>query len=113
MSAAPEQASKPSGDWPRLLSDKVVFVTGAGGAIGSAIAQTCALHGARVVVSEVSKNAADKVATKIIREDANKKDYVIAIELDVANEQSIQNTVKSVVVNGIQMMYLLISVLVV
>ncbi len=97
MSAAPEQASKSSGGWSRLLPDKVVFVTGAGGAIGSAIAQTCALHGARVVVADVNKNAVDEVATKIISEDANKKDYVIAIELDVTNEQSIQNAVKSVV----------------
>ncbi len=46
ISAAPEQASKPSGDWSRLLLDKVVFVTGAGGAIGAPIAQACAAHGA-------------------------------------------------------------------
>ncbi len=72
MSTAPEQASKPSGDWSRLLTDKVVFVTGAGGAIGSTIAQTCALHGARVVVADVNKKAADEVVTKIIDEDANK-----------------------------------------
>jgi NAD(P)-dependent dehydrogenase (short-subunit alcohol dehydrogenase family) len=97
MAAAPEQASKPSGDWSRLLTDKVVFVTGAGGAIGSTIAQTCALHGARVIVADVNKKAADEVVTKIIDEDANKKDYVMAIELDVTSEQAIQNAVQAVV----------------
>ncbi len=97
MAAAPEQASKPSGNWSQLLSDKVVFITGAGGGIGSTIAQTCALHGARVVIADINKNAADEVATKIINEDANKRDYVMAIELDVVDEQAIQNAVKSVV----------------
>jgi NAD(P)-dependent dehydrogenase (short-subunit alcohol dehydrogenase family) len=96
MSAAPEQASKASGDWSQLLTDKVVFVTGAGD-IGSTIAETCVLHGARVVVADINKNAAEEVVTKIIDEDMNKKDYVIAIELDVANEQAIENAVKSVV----------------
>ena len=51
MSTAPEQATKPSDDWSKLLLNKVVFVTGAGGAIGASIAQTCALHGARVAVA--------------------------------------------------------------
>ncbi len=97
MAAAPELASKPSGNWSQLLSDKVVFVTGAGGGIGSTIAQTCILHGARVVIADINKNAADEVATKIINEDANKRDYVMAIELDVTDEQAIQNAVKSVV----------------
>src|ERR1700733_13791533 len=97
MTTVPEQASKPSGDWSQLLTDKVVFVTGAGGGIGSTIAQTCVLHGARVVIADINKNAADEVATKIIDEDANKKDYVMVIELDIANEQAIQNAVKAVV----------------
>jgi NAD(P)-dependent dehydrogenase (short-subunit alcohol dehydrogenase family) len=97
MSTAPEQASKPSGDWSRLLPDKVVFVTGAGGAIGAAIAQVCALHGARVVVADMNKTAADEVVTKIIDGDEKKEDYVMAIELDVTDEQAIQNAVKTVV----------------
>jgi saccharopine dehydrogenase-like NADP-dependent oxidoreductase len=97
MTTAPEQASKPSGDWSRLLPDKVVIVTGAGGAIGSAIAHTCALHGARVVVADVNKNTAEVVATKIISEDASKTDYVMAMELDIANEQSIQTAIKTIV----------------
>jgi NAD(P)-dependent dehydrogenase (short-subunit alcohol dehydrogenase family) len=97
MSAAPEQATKPSGDWSRLLLNKVVIVTGAGGGIGSVIAHTCASHGARVLVADINKKAADEVVAKIISEDETKKDYLIAIELDVTNEQSIENAVKIVV----------------
>ena len=97
MSALPEQASKSSGDWSRLLVNKVVFVTGAGGGIGSAIAHTCALHGASVAIGDINKKAADDVVTKIINEDSTKKDQVIAIELDVTDEASIQNAVASVV----------------
>jgi len=63
------------------------------------------------VIADINKNAADEVATKIINEDANKKDYVMAIELDVTDEQAIQNAVKTVVANGIQLMYLSTSML--
>lgn len=97
MSAIPEQASKASGSWSRLLTGKVVFITGAGGAIGSTIAQTCALHGACVAVTDVNKSSADKTVTKIIDEDSNTNDHVMSIELDVTNEQSIQNAVQTVV----------------
>jgi ornithine carbamoyltransferase len=97
MATIPEQSSKPSGNWCQLLKDKIVFVTSAGGGIGSAIAHTCALHGARVVVADINKAAADEVVAKIINEDKTKKDCVISIELDVSNEQAVENAVKIVV----------------
>ncbi len=97
MSTAPDQATKPSGDWSQLLANKVVIVTGAGGGLGSAIVHACALHGARVLVADINKKAADEVVAKIISEDETRKDYLISIELDVANEQSIENAVKTVV----------------
>jgi NAD(P)-dependent dehydrogenase (short-subunit alcohol dehydrogenase family) len=97
MSTAPEQATKPSGDWSQLLANKVVIVTGAGGGIGSVIAETCVLHGARVVIADVNKAAADKVATKILQNDETRKDYLMPIELDVVEEKSIESVVKAVV----------------
>ena len=97
MSTAPEQATKPSGDWSQLLRDKVVIVTGAGGGIGSTIAETCVLHGARVAIADVNKKAADEVANKIVNADQTRKDYVLAIELDVVDEKSIKDVVKTIV----------------
>ncbi len=79
------------------MKDKVVFITGAGGGIGSAIAHTCALHGAYVVVADINKITADEVVTKIINEDKTQKDRVIAIELDVSDEQAVKNAVNIVV----------------
>jgi NAD(P)-dependent dehydrogenase (short-subunit alcohol dehydrogenase family) len=45
-----------SNKWSQILLDKAVFITGADGGIGSAISQTCALYGARVVVSDIKIN---------------------------------------------------------
>jgi NAD(P)-dependent dehydrogenase (short-subunit alcohol dehydrogenase family) len=97
MPTVPEQSTKPSGNWSQLLTNKVVIITGAGGGIGSVIAHTCALHGARVVVADVNKKAADEVVVKIINDDETRKDFLIAIELDVVDEQSIENAVKTIV----------------
>jgi NAD(P)-dependent dehydrogenase (short-subunit alcohol dehydrogenase family) len=41
-----------------LLADKVAVVTGGGGGIGRAISETCAAHGAKVVVAEVDGDRA-------------------------------------------------------
>lgn len=97
MSSTPEQATKPSGDWSRLLADKVVIVTGAGGGIGSTIAETCVIHGARVVIADNNKKAAEDVATKIVHADSTRQDYVLVLELDIADEKSIENGVQTVV----------------
>ena len=94
---APELASKPTGDWSRLLPNKVVFITGAGGGIGSAIAETCAAHGARVVVADINKVAAETVVKKILHDDPTRKDSAIALELDVTDERAIERAVQSVV----------------
>ncbi|CAF0961428.1 unnamed protein product [Rotaria magnacalcarata] len=97
MSSAPEQSRKPSGDWSQLLFNKVVIVTGAGGAIGAAISHCCVLHGARVAIADINKKAADAVVTKIITDDQTQKDNVMGIELDVTDEQAIQKAVKTIV----------------
>ena len=100
MFSLTEKAATASGDWSNLLLDKVVFITGGGGGIGSAISLTCALHGARVAVSDVDKAAADKVATTIVGStdgEVGRTDRVISLELNTVDEQAIHKAVKMVV----------------
>lgn len=47
------------------FKDKTVFVTGAGGGIGKAIALTFAKKGAHVALADVKKEFVDKVAKEI------------------------------------------------
>jgi NAD(P)-dependent dehydrogenase (short-subunit alcohol dehydrogenase family) len=86
-----------SDNWSQILLDKVVFITGGGGGIGSAISKTCALQGARVVVSDVNKAAADKVVADIIGTENEKSDRAMSLELNTVEEQEIEQAVKKVV----------------
>lgn len=88
-----------SNNWSQVLQDKVVFITGAGGGIGSAIARTSFLQGARVVVSDLNKEGADKVVAELLADDADgtKKDRLISLELDTASEEAIEKAVQQVV----------------
>ena len=88
-----------SNNWSQVLQDKVVFITGAGGGIGSAIVRTSFFHGARVVVSDVNKEAADKVVAELLADDTDgtKKDRLISLELDTATEEAIEKAVQQVI----------------
>ena len=86
-----------SNSWSQILLDKVVFITGAGGGIGSAIAQTCVLQGARVVVSDINKKASDRVVAQIGADDEGKKERLLSLELDTVSEEAIEKAVKQVV----------------
>ena len=84
-------------NWSQILLDKVVFITGGGGGIGSAISKTCASQGARVVVSDVNKEAADKVVADIVGTENEKSDRAMSLELNTVEEQEIEQAVKKVV----------------
>lgn len=89
-----------NGQWSQLLLDKVVFVTGAAGGIGSSICHTCLLHDARVVCTGLRKKAVDALLVEIIENGNGVQDYrdrVIGIELDTTNEQAIQQAIDLVV----------------
>jgi NAD(P)-dependent dehydrogenase (short-subunit alcohol dehydrogenase family) len=87
-----------SNKWSQVLFDKVVFITGGGGGIGSVIARTCFLQGARVAVSDINRSAADKVVTEILaNENKQESDRIISLELDTVDEQAIEQAVKQVV----------------
>ena len=72
------------------LEDKVVLVTGAGSGIGEACAHRAAAGGARVAVVDITREAAERVASEI-GGDAR------AIVADVAEEGSVADMVATVV----------------
>ena len=49
-----------------MLKDKLAFVTGAGGGLGSAIARGFAKEGARVIVADIDADRAEAVAASIV-----------------------------------------------
>jgi 3-oxoacyl-[acyl-carrier protein] reductase len=66
------------------LKDKVVIVTGGGHGIGKAYCLGFGKAGARVVVADIDKPAADQVAAEITNNGAQ----ALAVHVDVAEEQS-------------------------
>jgi NAD(P)-dependent dehydrogenase (short-subunit alcohol dehydrogenase family) len=86
-----------SNNWSQVLLDKVVFITGGGGGIGSAIAQVCFLQGARVAVADVDKAAADKTVADILANADKESDRILSLKLDTVDEQAIEQAVKQVV----------------
>ena len=71
------------------LEGKVAIVTGAGSGIGEATARLMAREGASVVVADINKIAADRVASDIGR--------AVAAEVDVADEASVVHMVETAV----------------
>ena len=69
------------------LSGKVAFVTGAAGAIGSAIAKRLADNGASIVVADINVEGAEKIAAGL--QDA------IACAVDIRSETSIDGAVEA------------------
>ena len=65
-----------------LLQNRVAIVTGAGAGIGAAIARAYAAEGARVVVSDINPDAAQRCAGELA--DA------IAVTADVTDEQQVE-----------------------
>jgi FlaA1/EpsC-like NDP-sugar epimerase len=53
-------------DWSQLLTNKVVFITGAAGHIAKCIAKTCYAQGARLVLGDLDLTLTNKVKDEII-----------------------------------------------
>lgn len=83
--------------WSQILREKVVFITGAAGGIGSAIAETSFLQGARVVVSDVNKIGTEKVIEKILADHPDGADRLLSLQLDTVDEKAIEQAVQLVV----------------
>ncbi len=75
------------------LERKTAIVTGGGSGIGRAISLRYAAEGANVVVADLSKENADKVAKEIINSGAN----ALAIGVNVCEQVNVQAMVQSTV----------------
>jgi NADP-dependent 3-hydroxy acid dehydrogenase YdfG len=82
------------GDWRQLLTDKVVFITGAAGYIAKHIAKTCYDHGARLVLGDLNLITTNKLKDEIIANDNKKEERILFVKLDVTDETSIQQAVQ-------------------
>ena len=68
------------------IRGKVAIVTGAGGGIGEAYAKGLAGQGARVVIAEIDRERAERVAGEIVKSGGE----AIALAVDVASPESTQ-----------------------
>jgi NAD(P)-dependent dehydrogenase (short-subunit alcohol dehydrogenase family) len=75
------------------LKDRVVVITGAGSGIGRASAKVFGAEGARVVAADIDLPAAQNT----VRQIESAGGTGLAIEVDVANAESVQNLVKTTV----------------
>lgn len=74
------------------LKDKIAVVTGAGGGIGRAICQRLAKEGAKVAVTDLSLENAEKVAVEIRQTGAE----ALAYKADVMDSNDVKNTVQKI-----------------
>jgi NAD(P)-dependent dehydrogenase (short-subunit alcohol dehydrogenase family) len=78
---------------PRLLEDRTVIVTGAGGGVGEGIALACAAHGANVVVAARRTATGDPVAAEVERRGGR----ALSIRCDVAVRADVDAAVAAAV----------------
>ena len=75
------------------LQDKVCIVTGAASGIGKEIALTYAREGAKVVIADLKKDAAQAAADEIVKAGG----IAMAVEMDVTNEAQVNAAVAEAV----------------
>ncbi|MBZ4644147.1 MAG: short-chain dehydrogenase [Deferribacteraceae bacterium] len=81
------------GDSLFRLDSKNVVVTGGAGLLGSRMCKVFSEYGAHVIIAEVDKEKAEKLAVDIRQEGYN----ATALGLDITSEESVINTVNQIV----------------
>lgn len=75
---------------PIDLTNDVILVTGAAGSIGSAIADAAAIAGAAVVVADLSRDHAERVAARLV----TRGDRAIAVDVDLTDTDSVNRCIE-------------------
>ncbi len=70
------------------LKNKVAIITGSGSGFGEGIAKLYAKEGAKVVIADINKEAADRVASEI-------GSVALALKVDVANREDVNMLVQA------------------
>ena len=76
------------------LKGRVAVVTGGGGILGAGFCRVLAEHGAKVAVLDSDLKNASGVATDLMDIDPNAE--IIAVEVDVSDESSVERSIESV-----------------
>ena len=72
------------------FDNRSVIVTGAGSGFGEATAKRFASEGARVIVSDIDQNRADRVVEEIIKEGGKAKSVVCDVSVESQVEKLVQ-----------------------
>jgi meso-butanediol dehydrogenase/(S,S)-butanediol dehydrogenase/diacetyl reductase len=91
--SAREQGESRMDRWEPRLKDRVAIVTGGGGGLGAGICRCLADEGAKVVVSDVNLDLAEKVAAEL-REEGQE---ALAIRTDVRSAEQCQTLVETTI----------------
>jgi 3-hydroxybutyrate dehydrogenase len=76
-----------------LLKDKVAFITGSASGIGREIAVVFAREGAKIVIADLNKAAADATAAELEKSGTK----AIGVAVDVTNEAQVEAAVKTAI----------------
>ena len=81
-------------NWNKVLTDKVVFLTGGAGGVARYIARACYDHGARLVLGDLNIDVLEKIKNEILAADDQNEDRILLVDLDVRDERSIERAVQ-------------------
>ena len=76
----------------RSIRGKVVLITGAGSGMGRATAHLFSDEGAKVIVTDINKDRADRVTKEI----TDSQGEAINLELDVSRKDQIDKTIEKI-----------------
>lgn len=81
-------------EWSHVLSDRVVFIAGAGGHVSRNLVKTCYAQGARLVLGDLDPALMHRVIDELSIAEEKKTERILVVKLDITNETSIEQAVQ-------------------